>query len=1027
MLFFRAEKQKFIVNFLAVMINEIKRALIIIQQTLANKSVALSPKKILAGAGFLLVTFFLSQNFAFGQSFLASPSNWLYPEGDSRATKRNPFKSERPQNIDDFVVKWTNSDVSGDVTPLIGNVIPNNKYAPAFIYAPNELVAVIGGKAVVVDGSGRTHKTASLPPFVKSASVLFDSLNYGYGDRLQNPLCVGLETVESKNLKEKLALAYVCSFDDKADTLRVLKRLAVDLRAFDSNYFASIKPFFGKYDGSERSIYAVVNMSNPSLGNPQYPGVYYYRGLAQFNAVELSSFYPLNDLGDDAASRQYLAPSVNAGQPSISQVGSKLVAALPCYPSLNLNVDISSSSGNGSTNSETPYLFAYDISAKTVSELFPPVALTQFLEPTDQRPLIRPYIVKLNDGVNGEDYYFLVTKGFFGYDGSSGTPEIMLFDKTGTPLTLPASIAQASGLSPNFSYGKDCLWSIAVGDLDGSSENALPPSYPNNPGMEIIATASSRDFVSPDNALIVLRYNAGSPVPKKSPPNFYLNKFDTICVQKINGWVAAVNDIDGAPDGKDEIFLVDGSRLRILRMNDYKSYDFRDGRYFDTVKTFDFGYETILNVAIADMEGDGKNDVIVATNEKTYLIGIELKDYLQFLSPKRGESFCVGDSVYVVWRNIFLKNPLSQRADSLKCAIYFRPYLDENSPLDTLILVADSVQNSRDTVKFLYAVDSLVWSRMGVFIIKRLDDPSISDSSKLIYFNKAKVLVYGGYPTSYRAGDPIAFKGWASCVDSVELQFSFDGSDWTTLDKQPIDSLSEYFVSGEAPCSPFYECLLPDRTDSFLVRIVGLNETYDISSDTLRLELKPEIFPITIEPCETACPTRVFRWNSSEIRHRFDTLIIAYASVGSSTFSLIDKVPLSQEEYEWDVPTDIPNEMTIRFCGESSCVRTDVLLDDLSPTFIGSVSPNPFSPSYEEVSIVYQVPKDERVSLQIFDQANRLVKEIVKDEFRRAGTAYCDKWDGRVWDGSRAGNGIYYILLKLSDGRQEIYPVYVKR
>ena len=62
----------------------------------------------------------------FGQSTNASPANWLYPDGNLSATKFIATKS-LPQNLDSIGIKWSNLAISGDVKPLIGNVIRNER------------------------------------------------------------------------------------------------------------------------------------------------------------------------------------------------------------------------------------------------------------------------------------------------------------------------------------------------------------------------------------------------------------------------------------------------------------------------------------------------------------------------------------------------------------------------------------------------------------------------------------------------------------------------------------------------------------------------------------------------------------------------------------------------------------------------------------------------------------------------------------------------------------------------------------
>jgi hypothetical protein len=125
---------------------------------------------------------------------------------------------------------------------------------------------------------------------------------------------------------------------------------------------------------------------------------------------------------------------------------------------------------------------------------------------------------------------------------------------------------------------------------------------------------------------------------------------------------------------------------------------------------------------------------------------------------------------------------------------------------------------------------------------------------------------------------------------------------------------------------------------------------------------------------------------------------------------------------------ELPWIFMARFCCEGSCARVDTTLYGFSPQYISMVSPNPFNPQlYDNVEIVYQVPNDEKVSVRIYDQSNRLVKELARDGQRKAKTAYCERWDGKIWDGSYAANGNYFLAIELSSGGKQVYSIFIKR
>ena len=218
-------------------------------------------KRIVILSLLMALSFGLSSINTYGQTYLASPANWLFPNGNPEATRHQNVKSD-PQLIDSFIVKWSTTDIRGDVQPLIGNIINNQNLISIFKYNTNEITAVVGSRVIVVDGYGKTHKIPNLIPFVKNVSVLFkpdeEHLNYNISQQVY----LGLETIEFQNTKDSLAYAYVAFFHNEADTVALLGRLVIDLSEdYQPNYLASIKPVFGMKKSGDFLVYAVVNMS----------------------------------------------------------------------------------------------------------------------------------------------------------------------------------------------------------------------------------------------------------------------------------------------------------------------------------------------------------------------------------------------------------------------------------------------------------------------------------------------------------------------------------------------------------------------------------------------------------------------------------------------------------------------------------------------------------------------------------------------------------------------------------------------
>jgi len=68
--------------------------------------------------------------------------------------------------------------------------------------------------------------------------------------------------------------------------------------------------------------------------------------------------------------------------------------------------------------------------------------------------------------------------------------------------------------------------------------------------------------------------------------------------------------------------------------------------------------------------------------------------------------------------------------------------------------------------------------------------------------------------------------------------------------------------------------------------------------------------------------------------------------------------------------------------------------------------PNPFNPM---TTIMFDLPRDSRVSLRIYDVAGRLVRTLVDENL--AAASHTVQWDGTDSSGRRQASGVYYYRL----------------
>ena len=338
-----------------------------------------------------MILFFISLvlnfDFAISQIYPANPSNWQFVEGNAAANKHNSHKSNQ-QSIDSILIKWSTPLISGEVHPLIGNIINNPKLNDAFTYAPNELAAVMGDKIVVVNGNGKIAKVFDFPEFVRgvrSISLLLDTLSPEInGSNL--PVVMLTESMETST--DSVAHSYIFTYNTAKDTILISRRLAVDMRAYKPNIYASLKPFAGKLYGTDLQIYSTVNTHTPEMPNQNPPFTPFLRGLLKFSVSSLSSGFPVADVGDDVDYRITMGPEVNLFQPSITTYNDKTFVSLPTFPS-NKDSILVNNPVTLQTRSNRPYLVGFDITDNTIREAIFPRDFNNIAE--GKRPLIRPY------------------------------------------------------------------------------------------------------------------------------------------------------------------------------------------------------------------------------------------------------------------------------------------------------------------------------------------------------------------------------------------------------------------------------------------------------------------------------------------------------------------------------------------------------------------------------------------------------------------------------------------------------------
>jgi hypothetical protein len=985
----------------------------------------------------------------------ANPANWLYPDGNSQATKYTSKKSAR-QSIDSMTIKWSTRAIFGDIVPLVGNIILNPKLRTTFPYSPNEMVAMVEDSIVVVDGSGKVRRSLELSgngfPYVKNISVLFDTTKTELGDPSGKQVWMGLETIEhsrtkvtSGNRADTLAVAYLARFNPSSERPEITKRIAIDMRDFSPNFSASIKPVYGYSNDGKVSVFAQVNTALPTFDpnetNPDSPP--FFRGMIQFDANTTVDEFQIETYGYDEKNIYTLGPEISGKSPSIANLvnpGSSkkfLTMSLPIFPDRRipgLEMPNRTSSENRMVT-DLPYLSRLLFTGTEVQANI----RDEIRDFTDApHPKLRPLHIELFDPDSPNSPprpFLLMSESYSGLaTGSTGTSYLHLFDgidgnaETATALVRPLNTDQRpyKGLMNG-------AWSVAVGNLDGNytgnNINEKLPYFPNNHGVEIIATNSSRDFVVANSKIHVLKYNGliqSKRPPKKDIPNQTLNLLDTICTHRVNGWVAAVNDIDGDPsNGKDEVLIVSGSTIMVLQMRDYDTKEFWDGNTFDTLLTETFPNETISSAIIADIEGDGKNDIIVTTFLRTYVVGIPLKSTLEITEPVESKrEICAGEEIIIKWKNLVV-------SDDDFVRILFQETDDAGTIISPALLIADSLSNSDTYLEYTYTASDNTLGKVGYFIVESIKSQGkLKDISGLQRFNEPSINIIDidNLPDTLTVGENITLEAITYCNDSLAIEFKTYSGTWTNFYTEYSSNSGTTTISTQVPCLDIYECYSSQSFNTVDFRLVTFQAEFQGISEEFSLTILPAEIPFEIMPQESADPSKEFVFDVFGAEFECDSLSLMYSLNNGASFTLIETIDaVNNDTYIWSIPLGLPDSVLFRACCGNSCAISDTIITGMRATNIKIIAPNPFRPPFETLDIVYTVSETTNVTVTIYDNNNRIVAIPISGELREYDRVYADKWDGRMTNGNLVANGLYYIKVEESSGRSEIYPLFVRK
>ena len=561
-------------------------------------------------------------------------------------------------------------------------------------------------------------------------------------------------------------------------------------------------------------------------------------------------------------------------------------------------------------------------------------------------------------------------------------------------------------------------WHVIAADVDGSA-----PGFPdatdrqalvNNQGTEILVSASPEGSDLGDrNWLYVFRWNQASPIDNL-PFNYFTR-------QVVQGRVVASGDLVSDNFGRQEVLLAHGDTLFLLQMKPYsRADDFQnpieeENAPFAYLDTFALDDE-IVSVAIADIEGDGNNDIIASTKRSTYAIGMVQPDPYPVAQDPFNLEYCAKDSLTVTWsRNIGGENA------ELEAVI-----IGPGSPMT----YAGSV--ARDTLRFaLSDLDPRPQPGEYRVVIRNAEFPYISDTSEVFTVAPGSLSALSFQTGSpYSSGSVMRDTVSLYCLDSFQLQQKIGDEDWTDVqDTIAMIGEGKARIAVPLPCPETTGCGTgEDQEISFrLVSEAGTSEerTLFVRTGRATLEINPND--------NSLARTRAVLWSAEDFPCNDLTFMLSNDDGKNWTF--IGNKNTQAEVFSFIVPDHFSKEILV--CVQCSDAKECIY--GLSEFTAGElvlenyIYPNPFDPAApgpggNGAEIVYALEKPGNITITIYDASRTVVRELIRSEPREAGLNRGDNWDGKNSLGENVANGSYICVILSDTGEQIILPlVIIKR
>ena len=938
-------------------------------------------------------------------------SRWWYPAGTIGATGRNDVATDA-QSADDLVVKWRSTRLQGAQDLLIGAIAtPGDSRAQNVVglHPSTDTIYLLDQNGFLTSSFKATRFEGSGSDAIRLTGLMNDAAPSAEIFGRPNLIGVGLERmVTGTALGVDRAYGLLLRADG---TVRTRVGLTVEDAARlltysnSDNRFVTVNPIAAYRHPTADSVEIVALLSQDRFVENSSGGV----SDTLLNSLRLyavSTTDPTNYISHKGEPFR-IAPATYRAQPAIRFIEGN-----------NLHVfSLATSSYNFNDTFRSPLPGARSWSGEAATmHLRHPLGSVN-ISGISEHPAsnVRASGSMMADLIVDRQVGPITRSLRFAYDvreeRMDSGPRILLTDAD-----------QVTGPGRIFETGRVAYdgFETVIANLDGIGAGApeKDPLLVNNPGPELVV---SRHIAFTEDSIHVLVYRLNEKVPIDEVA---LGSFTG---ERMRGRIGAAGDLVSDPDGREELVLVRGSSVSVLQLKPYSNKeahrpfnpDLADP--FETVATFDLDGD-VRDVAIADLEGDGNNDLLVSTTEGTYLIGKLVERPFTFTTEPRNMTLCPNDTLHYAWR----KNSIGGGDRSGVQVYVIGPDEGDVVQIQNQVLVGDtllrkpvSALNLREDGEYRLVVSDGVYAWL-------------TDTSASFHYRVPQIgaLTFGDVdgrevPIDTLLIDTIEVR----CIDDLRLQSSQDGLEWNDVTGDN-GGVTQIVGEERASVEAFVRCGTGDlcSANSQGRRYFRVVSSLD-SSLALSVIVRNEPLPLFLTPDDTSTSrTRSLTWRRSEINCSLLRASLSNQEGQMADLGTID--PLS-ESFRFRVPDEFVGE--VRLCVEcvddQACHATGFSFEVPRIDKTAYVAPNPYTPhggnNEQLMSVVYSTSARATVSIRIIDQSHSLVRYLVEGEEREPGR-HRDLWNGLGDEGQSLANGTYFCVIEVSTGDVLLLPFILK-